>query len=89
MGFSDIALGIYVTILYSGLATLLWARLNRIEEKLEGKADKIDINRIVDKLERKADKDDIVALEAGFTGLRSDLTQVALAVGVQHRRAVE
>ncbi len=40
------------------------------------------LNRIEDKLERKADKEDIRAL-------RSDLMQVALAVGVHDRRAGE
>lgn len=73
MELGDLALGIYVTILSTGMTVLPWARLNGIEEKLEP----------------KAEKDDVALVRTELAGLRSDLTQAALAVGGDRPRADE
>ncbi len=60
-----------------------------IRRDLAGKADKADIESIRDELARKADKADVEAIRREMAIMRSDLTQVALAVGARRSQASE
>jgi hypothetical protein len=62
---ADLILGAYVTLLSIGLASLFWVRLNRLESQIS----------------EMATKEDLAELRREVNALRSDLTQVALAVG--------
>ncbi|MGH2757323.1 MAG: hypothetical protein ACRDI3_05995 [Actinomycetota bacterium] len=68
---TELILGAYVTLLTSGLASLLWVRLNRLEGLIS----------------EMATKEDLAELRREVNALRSDLTQVALAVGAHRPHA--
>ncbi len=63
--------------------------LTSIREELAGKADKTDLEAIRTELARKPDKADLEALRREMAIMRSDLTQVALAVGARRSEASE
>jgi hypothetical protein len=105
MDVGDAALAGYLTLLSGALGALLWTRLNRIEaelatragkeeleavrQELAGKSDKADIEAIRQELAGKADKADVEAIRREMAIMRSDLTQVALAVGARRSQASE
>jgi hypothetical protein len=68
MDVGDVAVAAYITLLSGAGGFLLWARLNRIESELAGKADKADIEAFRRELAGKADKTDIEALHRELAG---------------------
>lgn len=81
-----------VTILGVLLLHYLNGRFDRIDKhfekfdlKLDEKASKADVGRIDAKLDEKASKADVDRLAGEIATMRSDLTQVALAIGARQR----
>ncbi len=66
-------LGILMVLLSGGLGSLIWARLNRIEDRLE---------YLSDRMGSLATREEVAAL-------RSDVTHIALVVGADRPRAGE
>jgi uncharacterized protein YicC (UPF0701 family) len=109
MALGEVVIPAFLAFASTGLGTLFWSRLNRIEDRLErveealaGKAEASALESLRDELATKADKADLESLReeladkadvAGIRGelanLRSDLTQIALAVGSRQPRASE
>lgn len=69
----EVFLGILMVLLSGGLGSLFWARLNRIEVRLE---------QLTDRMGTLATRDEVAAL-------RSDVTHIALVVGADRPRAGE
>ena len=69
MDLTAVILATYLTLLGGGIAALFWTRLNRLEAKMDTFATREDLN----------------ALRNEVAIMRSDLTQVALAVGARPR----
>lgn len=93
MEFSDLVLGIYVTLLTGGMAALTVNRLNRVDDRIdvlrtELKSDIAELRNEVHgeikslRGEINSFRGEINSLRGEINSLRSDLTQVALAVGV-------
>jgi hypothetical protein len=105
MDVGDVALAIYTTLTTGGLGALIWTRLNRIEAVLATKADRAEFEALRQELATKADKGDVGTLRQELATkavtadldairremaiMRSDLTQVALAVGAKRSQASE
>jgi hypothetical protein len=65
------------------------ADIEVLRQELAGKADKADLEAIRVELARKADKADLEAIRREMAIMRSDLTQVALAIGASRSKASE
>jgi uncharacterized protein YicC (UPF0701 family) len=112
MTLGEVVIAAFLALASTGLGTLLWSRLNRIEDRLERveealagkaeasaleslrdelatKADKADLESLREELATKADKADVAGIRGELANLRSDLTQIALAVGARQPRASE
>jgi tRNA U54 and U55 pseudouridine synthase Pus10 len=89
MDVGDAALAGYLTLMGGVLGALLWTRLNRIEAELATKAGKTELEAVRQELARKAGKADVEAIRREMAIMRSDLTQVALAVGARRSQASE
>jgi hypothetical protein len=69
MTLGEVVIAAFLALASTGLGTLLWSRLNRIEDRLErveealaGKAEASDLESLRDELATKADKADLESL---------------------------
>lgn len=69
----DVFLGTLIVLLNGGLGALVWARLNRIEDRLV---------YLSDRMATLATREEVASL-------RTDLTHIALVVGADRPRAGE
>ncbi len=88
----SVVLMAFVAFVGGGLGTLFWSRLNRMEETLRNMsmsmATKDELNSL--RTELRAEVGEFRAEVRGdVAALRSDLTQVALAVGASRPQATE
>ena len=88
----SIAVVAFLTFVSAGLSTLLWSRLNRMEETLRGMATSMATKEELNALraELRAEIGELRAdVRRDIASLRSDITQVALAVGASKPQASE
>lgn len=85
VGLTDVILATYLTLVGGGIAALFWTRLNRIESRMQSFATREDLNRLETKVDACATREELSALRGEMAIMRSDLTQVALAVGARPR----
>ncbi|MGH2729655.1 MAG: hypothetical protein ACRDJI_03510 [Actinomycetota bacterium] len=73
----EIVITVFIGFVSAGLGALFWARLNRLEGRIDSLSDKVA--QMVTRDEFREE----------MARLRSDLTQVALAVGASRPQASE
>lgn len=89
----EILVAIYMAVVPPALGALFWARLNRLETRIDTVSDtlrsEIAAARDEFRAEMSAIRTEIAAMRdesrADIASLRSDLTQIALAVGTRPR----
>lgn len=74
----------FITVLAGGLGTLVWGRLNRMEENMVTRHDFDQIRNGMTQI-----RDELAGFQQEFAVMRSDLTHVALAVGADRPKASE
>lgn len=72
----------FLTLLSTGLGTMFWGRLNRVESRFDRLEERFDG-------QFSALRSEMTQIRSEIGQVRSDLTQVALAVGVQKPAASE
>jgi hypothetical protein len=76
MGQLTLAFTIYLSMLVPVLGWLVTRRIDRLEARVDRLPTRDEFNSLVDRVDRLE-----IRLGSGFDSLRSDITQIALAVG--------
>ena len=74
----EIIIMAFQALLITGLGTMFWRRLERLEDRF------VHVDARFAQMDAR-----FAQMDARFDQLRSDLTQIALAVGANHPRATE
>ncbi|MDQ3963429.1 MAG: hypothetical protein M3277_05895 [Actinomycetota bacterium] len=100
----EIIIMTFQALLITGLGTMFWRRMDRLEDRMDAGFARVDaqFDQIVGTMDsrfaqtnntmdsRFAQVDDRFAqMDSRFDQLRSDMTQIALAVGANRPRATE